>query len=440
MDAVNGEAVKRAAKAPRKNAPKASTSKGRNGDLKSGDERLLWGRAGGRCQRCNADVSRDTVGWRAYNLAENAHIVASANDGVRGDSKQSVELADKIENHLLLCRDCHKIVDDRHRGQKLFPTEALMKLKHDQEALVQRLMGLAKKQQSVAVYISAAVGESRLQPLLIDDINMAIVNAGLVPALNHPIHIDLMSLLDVDTLDSDPEFWVKANRITRRELEAKVLEGTHKKLNQVEHFSLFGVAPIPVLALLGSLIPDTRKAMVFEPIMVEISPGRRPLTEEIAVDVRQYDRDAATWSWPEERNLSAPSFSHHYLSGPHEQIGGDIAVLCELSFPTHENLVRQVLPATPLYKFCAASVNPNLIQAHGDVEGFMRSFRELLIDLERIHGHEAHVHLFGTLPVSCAIALGRVQVKGALPVTVYNLQRNPIRYERGITLSHEARV
>ena len=71
MDAVNGETLKKAAKAPRKTVPKASAQKGRNGDLKQGHERLLWGRAGGRCQRCNADVSRDTVGWRAYNLAEN---------------------------------------------------------------------------------------------------------------------------------------------------------------------------------------------------------------------------------------------------------------------------------------------------------------------------------------------------------------------------------
>lgn len=438
MDTASVRSVKKAPKRPRTAAPKVSAPKGRNGDLKPGDERLLWGRAGGRCQRCNIDVSRDTVGWRAYNLAENAHIVASSIGGVRGKSEDSAELADKLENHLLLCRPCHKIVDDKRRGNKLFPTEALMKLKHDQEALVQRLMDLAKKPQSVAIYISAAVGESRLQPLLIDDINMAIVNSGMVPALNHPIHIDLLSLLEVGTLDSDPEFWARARKITYRELEAKVLEGTHKRLNQIEHFSLFGVAPIPVLALLGSLIPDTRKAMVFEPIMSEINPGKTPLTDKVDVEVRQYDRDTATWSWPEERNLPEPTFGYCHLAGPSEQHGGDIAVLCELSFPTHPELVLNALPGAPLYKFSAKIVSPSLIQTHADIEVFMRSFRALLSHLERVHGHDAHIHLFGTLPVSCAIALGRVQVKGALPVTVYNLQRNPNRYERGITLSNGA--
>ncbi|MEO4014120.1 SAVED domain-containing protein [Pseudomonas rossensis] len=438
VEAVQDNPLTKTGRTPRKSSAKTPVGKGRNGDLKQGDERLLWGRAGGRCQRCNVDLSRDPSGWRAYNLAENAHVIASSTGGVRGDSKQSASLAEKIENHLLLCRDCHKIIDDRQRGDKLFPTDALMKLKHDHEVLVQRLMDLAKKPQSVAVYISAAVGMSRLQPLDINDINMAIVNADMVPALNHPIHIDLLSLLEVDTLDSSPEFWTMARKKVQRELESKVLESTLVRLNQVEHFSLFGLASIPVLALLGNLIPDTRKAMPFEPYMLELNPGRVPLSDEIEAQIRQYDRDAATWSWPKNRRFPAPAFSYQHLSGSYEQRGGDIAVLCELSFPTHEDLVRNSLPAAPLYKFSAAEVNPNLIQAHDDVEDFMRSFRELLSHIERVHGHEAHVHLFGTLPVSCAIALGRVQVKGALSMTLYNRQQNPSRYERGLTLSHEA--
>ncbi|BBH47650.1 HNH endonuclease [Pseudomonas sp. KU43P] len=410
-----------------------SPSKGRNGDLKTGDERLLWGRAAGRCQRCNDDLSRDPVAWRAYNLAENAHIVASSEGGVRGTADESAALADQIENHLLLCRQCHKIIDDKQRGQKLFPTDLLRKLKLDQEALVRRLMDLAKKPQSVAVYISAAVGDARLQPIVINDINMAIVNAGLVPALSHPIHINLLSLLEVETLDSDPEFWIRANRLVRRELEAKVLESSHKRLCEVEHFSLFGMAPIPVLALLGSLIPDTRKAMVFEPIWEEINPGRETLRETIDIEVRQYDRDAATWSWPKERSQPWPLLEYRHLSGPQEQVGGNIAVLCEMSFPTHPELVIAALPDAPLYMLNSSTVSPNIIQAPADVETFMRSFRDLLSHLERVHGHSAHVHVFGTLPVSCAIALGRLQVKGSLPMTVYNLQRNPSRYEPGIT-------
>lgn len=432
MDAKNAKAAEQSV-APQKGA---GSSTGRNGDLKQGDERLLWGRAGGRCQRCNNDVSRDPQGWRAYNLAENAHIVSSSTNAVRGDDQLSLSLADKIENHLLLCRSCHKIIDEKRRGETLFPTKALMQLKHDQETLVQRLMDLLRKPQSVAVYVSAAVGVARLQPLQIDDINMAIVKAGMVPALNHPIHIDLLSLLEVDTLDSDPEFWAKAERLVRRDLEAKILEGTHKKLNQVEHFSLFGIAPIPVLALVGSLIPDTRKAMIFDAASDWIYAERPPLTAAISADARQYHRDAETWSWPVQRDLPVPIFSYSHLSAPVGQVGGDIAVLCELTYPTHETLVRNVLPSAPLYKFESSLVNPNLIQADSDVRAFIKSYREFLIHLERLHGQEARIHLFGTLPVSCSIAIGRVHVKGGVSVTIYNLQRNPDRYEPGITLPH----
>lgn len=429
-------------KPPKPPAPKKGTSaqpkeKGRNGDLGDRDQRLLWGRAAGRCQRCNIDVSRDRLSWRAYNLSENAHIIASSVNGTRGAKGKSAALADKLENHLLLCRDCHKIVDEKRRGEVLFPTEWLLKLKHDQEALVHRLMELAKKPQSVAVYISAAVGQTRLQPLVIDDINMAIVDAGLVPALNHPIHIDLLTLLEVETLDSDPAFWAMASKLIRRKLEAELLEGAHKKLSEVEHFSLFGLAPIPVLALLGNLIPDTRKAMMYQPIWDEINPGRKPLGTTIDIDIHQYDRDPETWCWPKERRQPVPVFSYVHMAGPAQQRGGDIAVLCELSFPTHLELVEAALPGAPVYHFTASDVTADIIQAPTDVKAFMAAFRQLLSVLERDHGHNAHVHVFGSLPVSCAIALGRLQVKGSLSMTVHNLQRNPNRYTRGLTLPFE---
>ena len=298
-------------------------------------------------------------------------------------------------------------------------------------------MALAKKPQSVAVYISAAVGETRLQPLVINDINMALVNAGLVPAMNHPIHIDLLSLLELDTIDSDPAFWALASKQTRKKLEAQVLEGIHKKLSEVEHFSLFGLAPIPVLALLGNLIPDTRKAMIFEPLWAEINPDRVPQDDTIAIDIRQYDRSPATWCWPEQRKQPWPTLSYRHLAGPRQQSGGEIAVLCELSFPTHLDLVQAALPKAPIYCFSASEVTPDVIQAPADVESFMSAFRDLLSHLEREHGHNAHVHVFGSLPVSCAIALGRIQVKGNLPMTIHNLQRNPNRYEPGVTLPLE---
>lgn len=105
---------------------------------------------------------------------------------------------------------------------------------------------------------------------------------------------------------------------------------------------------------------------------------------------------------------------------------------CALTFPTHETLARDVLSDSPLYKFSVEHPDPNLIQAHEDVQLFMRQSRELLSHIERSHGHRVHVHVFGTLPVSCSVALGRVRVKGALPITVYNRLNNPGRYVPGV--------
>lgn len=409
--------------------------KGRQGDLSEVDKRILWGRAGGRCQRCNSDLGIDASGWRPYNLSENAHIVASSINGTRGNTSQSAELADKIDNHLLLCQPCHKVIDDKF-GEKLFPVEALLKLKHDQEALVSRLMDLAKKTQSVAVFICASVGAHRLQPLVVNDINMAIVNAGLVPATRHPIHINLLSLLECDILDSDPAFWETARKKLQRDLEAKILECTHLKLNEVEHFSVFGIAPIPVLALLGSIIPDTRNAMPFEPYYEILNPGKASLQDEIQLEIHQFDRDISSWSWPKQRTLPEPYFKFDIPDASNAAISStDVAILFELSFPAHESLVRDVMAESPTYKFYVDQPDPNIIQSHDDLKNFMRQLRSILNSIERTHGHETHIHVFGSLPVSCAIAIGRVRVKGSLPMTIYNLLKNPTRYVAGAVLS-----
>ncbi len=76
---------------------------------------MLWLRAAGRCEfrGCNKRLWLDDLTKDPCNLANIAHIVSDSPDGPRGDTVRSPQLAGKIENLMLLCRDHHKVIDSK---------------------------------------------------------------------------------------------------------------------------------------------------------------------------------------------------------------------------------------------------------------------------------------------------------------------------------------
>ena len=77
---------------------------------------LLFVRAGGRCEfdGCNKYLIRHGVTRIAGNFAQMAHIVAFSAKGPRGTKKRSGKNdANSVGNLMLLCPECHKLIDTR---------------------------------------------------------------------------------------------------------------------------------------------------------------------------------------------------------------------------------------------------------------------------------------------------------------------------------------
>src|SRR5262245_11521783 len=66
-------------------------------------DNLLWGRAAGRCEFCNRDLTRAPVTQDTRNLAEKAHIYAFSLGGPRADNDWPDELINDVSNLLLVC-------------------------------------------------------------------------------------------------------------------------------------------------------------------------------------------------------------------------------------------------------------------------------------------------------------------------------------------------
>ncbi len=78
------------------------------------DIKLLWGRAAARCSRCERDViEEETAQDEEAIIGENAHIVDFKGKGKRVDPNLSQEDINKYKNLILLCANCHTLLDDQ---------------------------------------------------------------------------------------------------------------------------------------------------------------------------------------------------------------------------------------------------------------------------------------------------------------------------------------
>jgi len=116
-------------------------------------QKMLWGRAAGRCSRpdCRQDLFEDeTEADDPTLVGENCHIVAESDDGPRGDPSMPLERRNSYGNLILLCRDHHKVIDAQE-GE--YTVLRLHEMKATHEAWVAAQLGFdAAKQRDDELY------------------------------------------------------------------------------------------------------------------------------------------------------------------------------------------------------------------------------------------------------------------------------------------------
>ena len=103
-------------------------------------KRLLLSRSGGYCQNPNCRNNFFTFfkSGEISSIEELAHIIAQRDEGPRGQNPLPLAQRDEYENIILLCPNCHSLID---KNPRQYPDGLLLdwKLKHEkiiQEAFV----------------------------------------------------------------------------------------------------------------------------------------------------------------------------------------------------------------------------------------------------------------------------------------------------------------
>lgn len=347
---------------------------------------LLWSRTAGRCQYegCNEVLSKDILTKKNYNTAYVAHIVAAEPDGPRGDELLSPQLCQDFENLMLMCDKHHRLIDKidvlGHSVQRL----VAMKRRH--EEIIERLTDFKDKTESEILLFGANIGNQK--NLLTYDDAFNTISKKYYPASNYGVEL---GLLNSGILDHRKEFWL----MEQANLEANFIDKIKRKRENgiIKHLSVFGLAPQPLLILLGSLLGD-----------IHIS------------DVYQLHREPKTWGWLNEKDKVI-----FEVIRP-KKINSTVALIFSLSATITEDRVEKVLgKECSIWKFTVNNPHNDFLRNYEQLVRFRQEVRLLLNEIKAIHGQDNVIHLFPAMPNSTAIELGRIRMpKADLPMIIYD--------------------
>lgn len=346
----------------------------------------LWGKVAGRCQYegCNTPLYIDSLTKVEFNTAYIAHIIADNPDGPRGDKILSQKLRSDLSNLMLLCDVHHRLIDHEQLDQH--PTERLIAMKDAHEHRIELLTSLSPDKRSHIILYGAKIGNHN-SPLGFNECSSAMM-PDRFPANHRPIEIGMKNSAFKDQAD---EFW----RIEETNLEALFIRNVEPiRVNEeVQHFSVFALAPQPLLIKLGSLLSDIFTA-----------------------DVYQRHREPTTWRWQE-----SPSENELIFIQPQDSLGVPVLKIA-ISATVNNDRIKCVLnERCSIWTITVDSPHNDYMKSKATLSKFKKICRKALDKIKATHGEQTYLKVFPAMPVSAAIEFGRVWMpKADLPLIIYD--------------------
>lgn len=340
--------------------------------IKPAIQMALVARAAGRCHFCNDFLFQHPLTHDVGNFSEKAHIVAFRERGPRGrDGERPTDIND-LTNLMLLCARDHKLIDDfPHK----YPRVQLEQKKADHEARMERLTALAPQMRTTVLRLKTRIG-SDLVEVRDDEIWPALYPR--YPSERRPQVIDLTDLGD----EKGGAFYeLAAERI--REMAA-ALYATGADLRETGHLSVFGLAPMPLLALLGSR-----------------------LSNKVPVDFFQCHRTRPDdrWSWYDSGEIARYT-TQKLRDG---RAPGKAALLLSLSGKLGiDDVPPSIAADVPVYEITLDGIRPDLgfLRRREDLEGFRVAYRALMATLRAERQGRTDLYLLPAVPAPIALACG----------------------------------
>lgn len=340
---------------------------------------MLIAKAGGRCQfsGCNKTLFIDSVTLAKFNNTNIAHIVASAPDGPRGNDN-SIELSDKLENLMLLCQEHHALIDSR-----------------PEEYTIKRLIDMKEKQEQEVEFLLNGMNYPKVDVVLFEapiknkiDINIdysqavsAVRSNKKNPASTHGIIIKINCSANYKS----EEYWNMVEHELKKQFRYTIFNLYQNEPNL--QLAIFPLAPIPLIAKLGSLLGDKK-----------------------VIDIYQKFRIPDTWNWLENK-ITNSFVTERLMINKGKRIALVISLTAEIDF----SRVTKVFESDIIYHIRAKRIGVDCIKSLDDLKAFWQEF-QLTCDHIKNNDRANRVSVFPAMPVSAAFELGRRHMPAVHPI------------------------
>jgi 5-methylcytosine-specific restriction endonuclease McrA len=365
----------------------------------------LWARAAGRCQfnGCNRPLYKSPVTQERVNISEKAHIYSFSPAGPRGrgpHARNTAHLND-IENLMLVCHDCHKTIDQDKNGDR-YSADLLKTWKAAHEARIAIVTSIAPSKKSHVIFFGAKIGEQQ-SPLQFNPAAEAMFPN------RFPAEVRAVTLsMRCEHEDSSPQYWsTEADN-----LRAGFVRHLVPLINESKacHFSVFGLAPQPLLILLGSL-----------------------LTDKIPAEVYQLHREPPGWNW------QAHPSGFEFRIKPPQHTDGNPALIISLSASISHQRVTEILTGNvSIWELTVDAPHNDFLKSEAQLAMFRELTRKLMVSIATAHGHITPLNIFPAMPVACAVELGRIRMpKAEMPWVVFDQNAKMGKFIKAMSIGGE---
>lgn len=302
------------------------------------------------------------------NLSNCAHIIAASPNGPRGASDLTADERNDASNLMLMCPDCHRLID--HEGKDRYTVEQLREMKKHHEERMEMLTGLKEDKQARIVTFGSKIGDA--EPYFNE--------ATLVDAILPEFYPSENGVVDLGGNWDSPDdgwdrFWKQEAELIEHNCKDKILMSLPHW--QYKRIALFAFAPMPSLVKLGTI-----------------------LNNKYDVEVFQLMRNPASWQWRNDDDIN-------YTILRPENTSSIPVLVFSLNFPIGKRIRERFEDRGSIWEFTIQKPGTNFLTSKRMLQRFCSEVEQLLDEIRR-QTNKDELHVFMSMPVACAVELGRV--------------------------------
>lgn len=273
---------------------------------------------------------------------------------------------------MLLCPKHHKMIDtilEKYTDDQLFA----MKKRHEER--VRRILSIGKDRYSTVITYAANVG---CQNCVInsDEVNETLLLDGWYPSESRPIEL---GLINSSVQDKSLEYWGTERQNLERQFQLKVEQ--YLQANRMSRFSLFAIAPMPLLVLLGALMSD-----------------------KFDVQVYQLHKEPRSWMWQTDK------VQPFIVKEPDKKMGKPVMVFSLSSAAVRDRVDRLYDGQdVSIWELTIPEPNNDYLRSKDQLADFRVKVRAILEDINLHAPADEAIDVHMAMSVSCAVTLGMVR-------------------------------